>query len=36
LKVPLSGLTWKEGVFSLWKGQRPFRRLPDRRRVTVR
>jgi len=23
-KIPFLGLTMKEGVFSMWKGQRPF------------
>src|SRR5215467_9247383 len=33
-KMPRFGLTVKEGVFSLWKGQRPFQCSPARLRFT--
>jgi hypothetical protein len=34
-KKPRSGLTWKLGVFSLWKGQRPVNERPRRVSFTV-
>jgi hypothetical protein len=36
LKMPLCGLTLKEGVFSEWKGQSPFQFSPAGLRRTVR